>query len=238
VITTSNSGSRLGRQLARVAALALLADDPEVEEGRAEALDLLADDGSDVEAEGLRTQAARGRDRLEARDARAEHEHLRRPDRPGRGRQHRQEPRQPLGGEQDGLVARDRRLRRERVHRLGARDPRDRLEREGGHAAGREALDRLRLGERLEEADEHLSLAEPVRVGAVDGHDDLGLEGVADPCPGCLVVGVGKGRLGAGAGLHHDLVALVDELLDGVGHERDTALSGSGLLRDADPHEG
>ena len=39
-----------------------------------------------------------------------------------------------VGGDQHGLVARHGRLRRERVHRLGARDSRDRLHRERDHA--------------------------------------------------------------------------------------------------------
>ena len=49
-----------------------------------------------------------------------------------------------LGGEEHRLVAGDGRLRRERVHRLGARDARDRVHREGGHAARGERARRAR----------------------------------------------------------------------------------------------
>src|SRR5207247_5460187 len=48
-------------ELARVAAFGFLADDTELEEGRAEALDLLLDDGPDVEAGDDGSEAARGR---------------------------------------------------------------------------------------------------------------------------------------------------------------------------------
>ena len=89
VITTSNSEIRassaccwrlhlLGRELAGVAALGLRAGDAEVEEVRAEALDLLFHRGADVEAGDDGAEAARGRDRLQAGDAGADHEHLRR----------------------------------------------------------------------------------------------------------------------------------------------------------------
>ena len=80
---------------------------------------------------------------------------------PGSGHQHRQEPRQPVGCDERGLVAGDGRLRRERVHRLRARDPRDRLERERVHARRREPLDAGGVGQRLQERDQHLAVAEP-----------------------------------------------------------------------------
>ena len=62
----------LGGQLARVAALGLLADDAELEELRAEALDLLLDHGPDVEAGDDGAEPPRGRDRLQPGDARAD----------------------------------------------------------------------------------------------------------------------------------------------------------------------
>ena len=111
VITTSKSAIRSsssscccaccsGVSSRRVAALGLLADDAEVEEGRAEGLDLLPDGRAHVEAGDDRAEAARRRDRLQAGDAGADHEHLRRRDRSGGGRQHREEARQAVGGEQ------------------------------------------------------------------------------------------------------------------------------------------
>ena len=88
-----------------------------------------------------RSEPARRRDRLEPGDAGAEHEHLCRGDRPGRGHQEWEEPRQPVGGDQRRLVAGHGRLRGERVHRLRARDPRDRLHRERDDAACGEPFD-------------------------------------------------------------------------------------------------
>ena len=80
---------------------------------------------------------------------------------PGRGHQHREEAGEMLGREQRRLVAADRRLRRERVHRLRARDARDRLHRERDDAARREPLDALAVGERIEIGDQQLALAQP-----------------------------------------------------------------------------
>ena len=90
----------LGRQLARVAALGLLAADAEVEERRAERLTCSRTAGRTSKPETTRAEAARGRDRLQPGDARAEHEHLRRRDRPGGGHQHRQEAGEAVGGDQ------------------------------------------------------------------------------------------------------------------------------------------
>ncbi len=172
VITRSKSGMRsasaacccsllLGRQLAGVAALGLLADDAEIEEGRAERLHLLADRRAHVEAGHHRAEAARGRDRLEAGNAGAEDERARRRDRSRGGRQHRQEPRQPVGADQNSLVSGDGGLRRERVHRLCPRRSRDRLHREGEHALLAELRDPLGLGQRLQECDEQLPGIQP-----------------------------------------------------------------------------
>ena len=65
----------------RVSARALGAFDVELEERRAEALDLLLHDRADVESRDDRAEPAGGRDRLEPGDAGAEDEHLRRRDR-------------------------------------------------------------------------------------------------------------------------------------------------------------
>ncbi len=124
----------LGRELARVAAGRLLRANAEVEERRAEALHLLGDGRAHVERRDDRAEPPRGRDRLQAGDAGADDERPHRRDRPGGGHEHREEARHAVGGEHDRLVAGDRRLRREGVHRLRARDPRDRLHREGDDA--------------------------------------------------------------------------------------------------------
>ena len=116
--------------------------------------------GLHVERRDDSAEPAGGRDRLQPRDSRADHEHLRRRDRAGRRRQHREEPRQAVGRDQHRLVARDRRLRGECVERLRPRDARDRFERESLHAGARER--RERLGSRpAEEADQRLTRSEP-----------------------------------------------------------------------------
>ena len=98
----------LGRQLLRVAARALeVAAEVELEEVRAERLDLLLDRGAHVEALDHRAQPARGRDRLQPGHAGAEHEHRRRPDRARRGHQHREEAAELLRADQRRAVAGD-----------------------------------------------------------------------------------------------------------------------------------
>ena len=67
-----------------------------------------------------------------------------------------------------------------------------------------------------------------MRGGGVGGHGG----------PGRAVGRIGKGRLGAGAGLHHDLPPGGDQFLGHVGHECDAALSGSCLGGDGQFHGG
>ncbi len=64
-----------------------------------------------------------------------------------------------LGREQRALVAADRRLRRQRIHGLRTRRSRNRFHRERDHSAGREALDTLAVGERVEKPEQQLSAA-------------------------------------------------------------------------------
>ena len=143
-----------------VAAHPLRALHVELEEGRAEALDLLLHDRADVEGRDDGAQSPGGGDRLEAGHAGPEHEHLRGRDRPRGRREHREELPQVLGREERGLVPRDRALGRERVHRLRSRHARDAVHRERGDALGGELSQRLGVGERLEEPDQRLPRAE------------------------------------------------------------------------------
>ena len=122
-------------QRARVAALVLgVWDEVELERAAAERCDLLPGGATDVEAGDDRAEALGGRDRLQAGDSGAEHEHLCRGDGAGGGGHHREEAARFARGEQRRGVAGDVGLRGERVHRLGAGDPRDRLHREAGDA--------------------------------------------------------------------------------------------------------
>ena len=222
MITASNSGIRscerglllrllLRRQLARVAALGLLAATPR-------SRNVAPSDSTCSRTAGRtskpndRAEPARGRDRLQPGDAGAEDEHLRRRDRAGRGRQHRQEPRQAVGGDQRRLVAGDGRLRRERVHRLRARDARDRLQREREHARAPRAARRRRASvSGCRNADQHLAVAQPCRPrrrsASRPWRRRRASHGVADRRAGLAVRVVREtGRL-ARAGLDDDLDA-------------------------------
>ena len=166
VITTSEPAMRssscllllrllLRRQLARVAALGLLAGHAEVDELRAEALDLLPHDRPHVEAGHDRAEPAAVAIACSPATPAPSTSTFAGRDRAGRGHQHREEARQAVGGDQRRLVAGDRRLRRERVHRLRARDARDRLHRERDDAAlGEQTRRRSAVGQRLQERDQ------------------------------------------------------------------------------------
>ena len=84
--------------------------------------------GRDHPAEPLR-----GRDRLQTRDTRAEHEHARRSERSGGGHRHAEHAPERVGRDRHESVARQQRLRRQHVHRLRARDARQQVEGERGH---------------------------------------------------------------------------------------------------------
>src|SRR5260370_575333 len=106
-----------------------------------------------------------GADRLQARDARAEYEHLGRPRGAGRGDEQREEACEGAGRDEHGLVARDVGLRRQRVHGLRRRPgPRDAVEADRGHP-GRAALaGQLSLRDRAEHADHRLAGRQPGAV--------------------------------------------------------------------------
>ena len=196
VMTTSKLLDRVGQrllllralllgQLARVAALARRLD-AEVEPLRAERLHLLGDLGAHVVAGRPRAEPPGRRERLQPGDAAAEHEHLRGRDRARGGHQHRVEARRVLGAEQRRLVAGDVRLRRQRVHRLRAADPRDRLHRERRDLRVGERARRLGRRQRREEADQERAVAELADLLARrrrDLDDDVGAPRVADLSP-------------------------------------------------------
>ena len=144
VMTTVGRGDAIGQQLA-LAALVLLREllgvlarapalrlllDLDLDELGAEALDLFLDRRPHVVGLDHRAEALRGRNRLQARDSRAEDEHARRLRGAGRGDQHREELAQLLGARERGAIAAHDRLRGQRVHRLRARGAGDHLHRE------------------------------------------------------------------------------------------------------------
>ena len=114
-------GLLLGRQLAGVAAGPGRIDGGlQRHELGAEALRLLLRLRSDVVRLHDGAEASGGADRLQTRHADAEDEHVRRLGRAGGGRQQREIAAVGVRRHQHGLVAADVRLRRERIHRLGA----------------------------------------------------------------------------------------------------------------------
>ena len=141
------------------------------------------------------------------------------------------------------MVARDRRHRRQDVHRLRARDARHQLEREGGDAALREARGQLGLVERAQRADQRLPLAQAIRLvaaareraGALHLRDQVGAREQRARVGLERGAGLGVGLVGeagrlARARLHEQLDALRLERLHGVGHQRHAPLARRRLL--------
>ena len=254
MITASNSGIRSlerrpaagaapPRQLARVAALGLLADDAEVEEASRRA-----------------TRPARAR-RAARRSPRRPRRAAARSRSPGARRRRRRarapspaatvpaavisigkKLRQPVGGDQRRLVAGDGRLRRERVHRLRARDPRDRLHRERRRRRARRAArcpprsvsgwrnaistwprrsSRDLVGRRLPHLDDASASARSSSSPSSRRPRAYSSSGNAAATPAPARRRPSKPSARAARR---------------VGDERHPALAGAGLLRDADPH--
>ena len=254
VITMSNSGTRSssaacwaaccsGGQLLRIAALGLLAADAEIEELGSERFHLLLHRRADVERRDDGPEPPRGGDRLQPRDAGAHHEHPCGRDRAGGRHQQREHLLDAIGGDQHGLVARHRRLRRERIHRLGARDPGHRLHREGDDALRRS---RSIPSGSVSGARKPISTV-PGAIAATSSAD-----GPRDPDDGVGaveqlgrlaqrrtrvgVVLVREAGCRARAALDHDLETGRREAPDRLGHEGDPAFAGGGLTGNGDAH--
>ena len=147
-----------------------------------------------------------------------------------------------FGGEDHRLVAGDVRLRREHVHRLRARDPRQPLEREAGDARAGERLDARGI-ERIEHADEQraaLQLRELVADRRAHLEHDVGAErlgSAADAGARDCVIRVRDVARDARAGLDDDVVlAARRELLDGLRRGGDAGFSRSRFAWNADQH--
>ncbi len=131
---------------------------------------------------------------------------------------------------------------RERVHRLRAGDPRNRLQREARDSALGELLEAFRVRERLQQSDQHRSLPQQrdlllARLLHLD--DDLGAEDVT--ARGDLRARFDIGRVREGRRLSRALFdeyfkAFLGETRDRLGNERDAVLALGRLLRDRDLH--
>ncbi len=216
----------LGRQLAGVAAGAVRAD-ARIDELRAERLHLFLGRAAYVIRFDDGTQAAGRGDGLKSGDAGADDEHRRRPDRAGRGRQHRQELRQIVGGDQHGLVAGDGGLGRQGVHGLSPRYARDEFHGETGDAA---LLQGLHFG--LAAIGLHVADDDRPRLQTRNLFDRQGLYSeqnlclIQDGCrrirPSDVLVGIVResGEC-AETPLNEDLGARLGEFADNLGREAD-----------------
>jgi hypothetical protein len=180
VITASATamlGLLFGREFARVAARAV-GRYAGLDELGAQRFDLLAGGAAHVIGFDHGAQAARRGDRLQAGDANADDQHLRRTDGARRGGQHRQEAIYGIGGNEYRFVAADTGLRGQRIHRLRARDARHEFHGEAGDAAVAQRLDLGGARVRLHEADHHragLERADLRHAGRLHGQQDIRL---------------------------------------------------------------
>ena len=136
----------------------------------AEAFDLLLGGGAHVGRGHDRAEPARGRDRLQAGDARAHDEHPRRRHGAGRGHHHRQRAAVFGRAVDHRAIAGEIGLAREHVHGLRAGDARHQLHREGGDAGIRHRLERRLLAVRVHDGDDQRALLVAGELGgARDG---------------------------------------------------------------------
>ena len=222
----------------RIAAFACGAD-AEVEELAAERLDLLACFRTHVEAFDLCAQALGGRDRLQAGDARAHDQHLRGPDRAGRGGEHREEPRRQLRGDQHRLVAGHAGLRTEHIHRLRARGARQLLQRERDDPARGDRFATRAVGLRLQDAEQHRTRLHPrdrIRGRRLHARDDIGVGDrrlrIIDQLRTRVGIGlVREVRVATEAALDPHRGAGGNEFLAGFRRQRDALLARRGFAR-------
>ncbi len=221
----------------------------ELDEGGAQALDLLAHRGARVERPHLRAERPGRRDRRQPGDARADDEHLRRLHPPGRRHLTGEEAPEVRGRLDDGAVAGDVGHRRQRVHPLRARDARDGVHRQHRHLARGQPLEQLLVLRRPDEADQRRPFLEQLdlvlaagdrdRLPHLQHHVRLGVERLCVRRDGGarLDVGaVGERGVVAGARLDDDVEAELANLVHRVGHGGHARLVRIDLLRDTHLH--
>ena len=205
-------------------------------------MDFVFDGGPHVVGLHHRTQPARGGDRLQPGNAGAHHQHPGGGHSAGRGHQQGKELRKMIGGQQHRFVTGDAGLRREGVHTLRPADTGHQIEAEGADLLFRQRSDRIRIGSRLEEADQHRAA---VKTTDFLRRRWLHLEyGVASESGGRVrnvgtyvdVRRVAEEGRAAGACLDRDLQAGLDQPAGGFRNERHAALTGKAFLRNANLH--
>src|SRR5690606_25251754 len=223
-----------------------------LEELRAHALHLVLHGRTRVEGAHDGAQPTRSADGGEARDARADDEHLRRRDLARGGHLTREEPAEQARRFDHRAVTGDVRHGAQRVHLLGAGDARHLVHGEGGDVPRRQLIEELAVLRRPEEADQRpsvldearlmLTIRERLRWIHLEHHVARGPRGPGvgqDLRPYLLVVGVGEGGELTGALLDDHLEALLrDQAGDGLGGARHPALTRAYFFDDGDFHGG
>ena len=142
------------------------------------------------------------------------------------------------------------RHRGKRVHALGARDARHQLDRERGHAGGRDLLDRVHVAQRPQEPDQYLAAAieRHIRlagliIGAVAQHLDNDVGSAKDLGPvgydlGALVdvVRVGISGLDSRSRFDDDLQACFDQVRNHRRYQRNPPFPREALPGNTDNH--
>ena len=186
-------------------------------------------------------QALGGGNRLQTGHAHAQDHHAGGLDGAGGGHQHREDALVLVGGDHDGLVARQVGLRGQHVHALRTGGARRGLQGESGQLAVGHGLQPV-LVERVEHAHQHgtgLHQRAFIGVGRTHFQHHLGAQGtrrIGDLGTGGHIGFVGHAGGHAGSGLHTKRVALGLELLDGLRGHGHAAFAGSGLQGYANEH--
>ena len=200
--------------------------------------------GADVGCTDQCAEPPRRGDRLQSGDANAHHEHPCRADRAGGGHHHRKGAAIGLRGVDHRLVARQVRLRRQYVHRLGAGDARHQLHRHRRQPRGGIGVDGLAPPERRQDRDEHrarLDAGQAPDVGPLHAEDQV----AAGDRGGARVdrrAGLGKGAVRdigpvAGTGLDGDGRTQGDQFPHRLRRRSDAPLGFGRLAQNGDPHQ-
>ena len=220
-------------ELLRVAAARFGRAEVEVDERAADRADLVGGCRAHVVGRDDAAEPLGRRDRLQARDARAEHEHARGSEGSGGGHRHAEHAPERVGGERHEPVAGEQRLRRQHVHRLRARDARQQVERERGDRRRRAPpRPRRRSGTGRAMPTVTVPAGSAAISAAVSGRTWKRMprverlrRGATMLRPGRLVGGIRDQRARTGARLDLDGRAGGDELLDAVGGRGDALLT-------------
>jgi hypothetical protein len=204
----------------------------------AERGDLFLGGGTHVGGGDHGTETTRSSDRLQAGDADAHDESFRRRHRARRRHHHRQRP-VIFGSRVDHrLVAGEVGLAGQDVHRLGARDARHELHREGGDAGPCQSIDRSIVAIGIDDGDNggaraiglQLRLIRPAHLQHHIGFGDIA--GLTDHSAGLGELLVGNARCRAGAAFHDDVKPQPRQPLHRVGRGSNTRLVRIELTRD------